>query len=88
MRTAPGALLLALIFMAGCSSPGDSSGGSSGEGAPHVTDSLTWLNEQILAAPLNPDGYAQRAQYHLRQGEVGAAMDDLALVVQADSPRM
>lgn len=88
MRTAPGALLLALTFTAGCISPEDSTGDTSGEDAPVVTDSLTWLNDQILAAPLNPDGYAQRAEYHLRKGEVGAAMDDLALVVQADSTRI
>jgi tetratricopeptide (TPR) repeat protein len=88
MRTAPGALLLALTFTAGCISPEDSTGDTSGEDAPVVTDSLTWLNDQILAAPLNPDGYAQRAEYNLRKGEVGAAMDDLALVVQADSTRI
>lgn len=88
MRSAPGAFFLAFCFMAGCTSPEDSTGGFSGEGIPDVKDSLVWLNNQILAAPLNPEGYAQRAQFHLRQGEVGAAMDDLALVVQADSTRV
>ena len=53
-----------------------------------IQDSLSWLNARILEAPMNPDRYADRAAFHLRRGELGEAMDDLALVVQADSTRL
>jgi len=78
-----GVILIALTFTAGCASPGPSE-----EAVLPTTDSLTWLNARILESPLDPNGYADRAEYHLRRGELGSAMEDLALVVQADSTRL
>ncbi|MBK12861.1 MAG: hypothetical protein CL849_04960 [Crocinitomicaceae bacterium] len=59
-----------------------------GEGEPPDVDTLALLNAQILSSPLEADGYAARAEFHLRRGEIGLALEDLELVVQADSTRI
>ncbi len=77
-----GMLILPALW-AGCSSTE-----SQGEGEPPAADTLALLNAQILNSPLEADGYANRAEFHLRRGEIGAALEDLELVVQADSTRI
>ena len=76
-------LLTVLALCTGCGAPAPDT-----ESGAVIQDSLSWLNARILEAPMNPDGYADRAAFHLRRGELGEAMDDLALVVQADSTRL
>lgn len=71
------------LCAAGCTSPQP----ESGMPVP-VQDSLAWFDARILEDPLSPEGYAQRAAYFLRREEWGAAVEDLALVVQADSTRV
>lgn len=71
------------ILWAGCSFPE-----TQGEGDAPAVDTLALLNAQILGSPLKADGYADRAEFHLRHGEIGAALEDLELVVQADSTRI
>lgn len=71
------------LLATGCTSPEQESNAS----LP-VQDSLAWYDARILEDPLSPEGYAQRAGYHLRREEWGAAVDDLALAVQADSTRV
>jgi tetratricopeptide (TPR) repeat protein len=76
-------LLTVLALCTGCGAPAPDT-----ESGVVIQDSLSWLNARILEAPMNPDRYADRAAFHLRRGELGKAMDDLALVVQADSTRL
>ena len=52
-----------------------------------VSDSSLGINTRILESPQDAGRYAARAAYHLR-GETGAAIDDLALALQADSTRI
>ena len=75
-------MLILSILWAGCSFPE-----SEAEGEPPAVDTLALLNAQILDSPLQADGYAKRAEFHLRRGELGEALEDLELVVQADSTR-
>jgi len=76
-------MLILPILWAGCSFPE-----TQVEGKPPAVDTLALLNAQILSSPLEADGYADRAEFNLRRGEMGAALEDLELVVQADSTRI
>jgi len=53
-----------------------------------VVDSLAWHNARILESPGDANRYAARAEFHLRRGETGQAVEDYALALQVDSNRL
>ena len=53
-----------------------------------VQDSLTWLSDNILSAPNDAQVYIDRGEFHLREGNRGAALEDFALAIKADSTRL
>lgn len=76
--------ILAVFWLAGCETPTSTDRASD---IP-VSDSLSWHNARILEAPGDAARYAARAAFQLRRGETGAAIDDYALALQADSTRI
>ena len=72
------------FFLGGCSETAP----TQGETQAPVQDSLTWLNQQILANPKSASGYINRGEFHLRRGERGEALEDFALAVDADSTEL
>ena len=81
LRTAALPCLIAMTF-AGC---GERAQVDANAGEGEVVDSLAWFNDQVVEGPNVPDPYLARGQFHMRNGEAGAAIDDYARAIMLDS---
>ena len=81
LRTAALPCLIAMTF-AGC---GERVQVDANAGEGEVVDSLAWFNDRVVERPNAPESYLVRGEFHARQGDAGAAIDDFARAISLDS---